>query len=52
MSCKIKKSWIDLEMEHTKSRKKAKKIVGEHISEFGCGYYPALFKMERGLIKK
>jgi hypothetical protein len=48
---KIPKSWIDIEMEHTKSRRKARKIVMDHLSEFE-GYYPALIKMERSLKKK
>jgi hypothetical protein len=52
MRCKIKKQWIDIEMEHTKSRKMAHKIVGDHIAELGCGYYPALIKMERGLKRR
>ena len=52
MKCKIKQSWIDLEMEHTSSKKKARGIVGDHLREFGCGYYPALIKMEKGLKKK
>jgi len=52
MKCKVKKQWIDLEMEHTKSRKIARKIVGDHIREFGCTYYPALLKMEAKLEKR
>lgn len=52
MSCKIRKSWIDLELEHTSSRKTAKNIVKDHIREFGCDYYPALKKMEKQLKKK
>lgn len=51
MICKIKKSWIKLEKEHTTSDKIVKKIVGDHLREFGCGYYPALIKMERRLKK-
>ena len=46
---KLKQSWITLELEHTKSRKKAKKIVQDHLNEFGYKYYPALLKMERKL---
>jgi len=52
MNCKIKKKWIDIEMEHTKSRRMARKIVGDHLAEMGCGYYPALIKMEKRLMKK
>jgi hypothetical protein len=49
MTCKIKKAWIDIEMEHTNSRKTAEKIVNDHLKEMGCGYYPALIKMEKKL---
>lgn len=49
MVCLIKKKWVDLEMEHTKDRNKAKKIVQDHIKEYGCNYYPELIKMERRL---
>jgi len=35
MKCKINPKWIRLELEH--------------LNEFGCGYYPALLKMERRL---
>jgi len=52
MNCKIKKKWVNLEMEHTKSRKMAKKIVGDHIKEYGCEYYPALIKMKSNLTKR
>jgi hypothetical protein len=52
MNYKIKRSWVNLEMEHTKSRIKAKKIVKDHLREFGKGYYPALIRMERRLKKK
>lgn len=52
MVCKPKKSWINIELEHTKSRRLAKKIAGDHIKEFGCAYYPALMKMEKSLTKK
>lgn len=51
MNCKIKKKWVDIELEHTKSRKVAKKIVKDHLKEMGCGYYPALIKMEAQLNK-
>ena len=49
MDCKIKKKWIDLEMEHTNSRKVAKKIAKDHIRESGCKYYPELIKLEKKL---
>lgn len=49
MDCKIKKEWVNLEMEHTKSRTKARKIVEDHVKEYGCYYYPELIKMERRL---
>ena len=52
MACKIKKSWIELEKEHTKSNEKAKKIVEDHLKEFGCNYYPALIKMEKKLKRR
>ena len=51
MSCKIEPNWIDLELEHTTSRRKARAIVKDHLREFGCGYYPALKKMESKLKK-
>jgi hypothetical protein len=52
MKCKLKKSWIDIELEHTKSRKIARKIANDHLKEMGCGYYPALIKMEKNLKRK
>lgn len=52
MNCKLKKKWIDLEMEHTTNRFFAKKIACDHIKEFGSKYYPALIKMERKLKRK
>lgn len=51
MKCKIRKSWLDAEMEHTNSRKVARRIVSDHIREHGCSYYPALLKMETKLKK-
>ena len=51
MGCKISKKWIDMEKEHTSSDSVAKRIVKEHIKEWGCGYYPALIKLERKLKK-
>lgn len=52
MKCKIKKSWVDLEMEHTTSRTFARKIVNDHIREFGCSYYPTLTKLEKKLKRR
>lgn len=49
LKCKINKSWIEDEMIHTKNRWYAEKIVKDHIKEYGCGYYPALKKIERKL---
>ena len=53
--CKVKNSWVKVEMEHahlfpkSQQRKMAKKIAQDHLLEMGCGYYPALLKMERKL---
>ena len=49
MKCGINKRWIEMEKEHTKSNVEAKKIVEDHIREFGCNYYPELIKMEKHL---
>ena len=49
MTCKIKKPWVDLELEHTKNLKVARKIAQDHVNEFGCAYYPNLIKMEKRL---
>jgi hypothetical protein len=55
MVCKVKKSWINVEMEHaslfpkSKQKSMAKKIASQHVAEMGCGYYPALKKMENKL---
>lgn len=51
MNCRLKKEWIDLELEHTKDRNFAKKIAKDHVKEFGCGYYPELIKLEKKLKK-
>ena len=51
MKCKIKDAWIEIEKEHTKSDKKAEKIVQDHIREHGCNYYPELIKLEKRLNK-
>ena len=48
--CKIKEAWIRMESEeHHKTKKEGKRIVKQHIKELGCGYYPALIKMENKL---
>jgi hypothetical protein len=58
MTCKVKKSWANVEMEHAHNFPKnlqksiAKKIACDHVKEMGTGYYPALKKMESGLVKK
>jgi hypothetical protein len=41
-----------IEMEHTKSKKRAKKIAGDHLCEFGDAYYRELIKIEDKLGKK
>ena len=39
-----------IEMEHTKSKKRARKIALDHLNEFtGAKYYTELVKMERKL---
>jgi hypothetical protein len=43
---------IDVEMEHTKNDKLAKKIAMDHLSEFGTGYYTHLKQMENQLNRK
>jgi hypothetical protein len=58
MKCKLKKSWVQAELEHAHNFPKnlqlpiARRIATDHVKELGCGYYPALFKMERRLKKK
>ena len=52
MTCRLKKEWIDIELEHTKDRKVARKIACDHVKELGQRYYPALIKMEKKLGKK
>ena len=51
MNCKLRKEWIDVEMEHTTNRFIARKIAMDHLKEYGCKYYPALKKMESKLKK-
>jgi hypothetical protein len=41
-----------IEMEHTKSKKLAKKIAMDHLHEFGDAYYKGLIKLERKLAKQ
>ena len=41
-----------IEMEHTKSRKVARRIAFDHLHEFGDAYYKALIPMERKLKKQ
>ena len=48
----LKKSWIKVELEHTRNINTAKKIACDHVKEMGRGYYPALKKMEKKLLKK
>jgi len=40
---------IKVEMEHTSNPEVAKKIVYDHLAEFGMDYYKELFKMEQKL---
>lgn len=40
-----------IEMEHTKSKRKARVIAGAHLKEFGDAYYKALIPMEAKLKK-
>ena len=53
--CKIKKSELDIgtmiEMEHTKSKKVAKKIAQQHICEYPNYYTKGLIPMEKKLKK-
>ena len=41
-----------MEMEHTKSKTKARKIARDHLKEFPKYYSKGLIKMERRLKKK
>jgi hypothetical protein len=41
-----------IEMEHTSSKVKARKIAGDHLKEFGNNYYVELIKMEKKLAKQ
>lgn len=49
IKCKIKREWVRLESEHTDNPLFAKKIVNDHLREYGCRYYPALIRMEKKL---
>jgi hypothetical protein len=49
---KVPERWVKMEMEHTNSKKKARKIVQDHLDEHGMAYYPALIKMEAKLKKR
>ena len=51
LKCRVKKEWISNEMEHTKNRWFAEKIVRDHIKEYGCNYYPELKKLQKRLKK-
>jgi hypothetical protein len=46
------KTGTKIEMEHTTSRLKARKIASAHLNEFGDAYYKALIPMERKLKKQ
>jgi len=41
-----------IEMEHTTSKLRAKKIAMDHLHEFGDAYYKGLIKLEKRLSKK
>ena len=57
MGCKVKKAWVNIEMEHShlfkvgNKRKMAKEIAKDHVAEMGCAYYPSLIMMEKSLTK-
>jgi len=46
------KKGTQIEMEHTTSKKRAKKIATDHLNEFGDAYYKGLIKLERRLSKQ
>lgn len=52
VKCPIKKAWIKSEMEHTKNKWFAEKIVKDHIREYGCDYYPRLTKLQTDLKRR
>ena len=41
-----------IEMEHTRSRLRARKIAKDHLNEFGDAYYHGLIRLENQLRKK
>lgn len=41
-----------IEMEHTGSKRKARKIAMDHLHEFGDPYYHGLIKLEKRLAKQ
>jgi predicted ATP-dependent Lon-type protease len=45
------KMGIKIEMEHTRNKKVAKRIVKHHLDEFPDNYYTELIKMEKKLKK-
>ena len=52
MKCNYKKEikiGQRIEMEHTKSKKLARKIANDHLKEFGCYYSKGLLPMEKKL---
>jgi hypothetical protein len=46
------KTGTKIELEHTKSKMRAKKIAMDHLKEFGDAYYHGLIKLESSLKKK
>jgi hypothetical protein len=46
------KAGTKIELEHTRSRVKAKKIAMDHLHEFGDAYYHGLIKLESRLKKQ
>ena len=46
------KTGTKIELEHTKSKMKAKKIAMDHLKEFGSRYYVELIKMEKKLARE
>jgi hypothetical protein len=46
------KQGVKIEKEHTPNPTIARKVVADHVTETGPGYYPALVKMEKKLEKK
>ena len=46
------KAWMAMEKEHSPNPHVQKRIVMQHITEHGIGYYPALKRMENKLPKR